>query len=96
MWSAKWDGWRLVRYAPDGTIDRVLPMPVQRPTSMAFGGPGLDRLYVSSASTDLSANALVAGPLAGTLLVVDDPARWAAPNRSACCSAHEEKGTRPT
>jgi L-arabinonolactonase len=72
VWSAKWDGWRVIRYAPDGAIDRVLPLPVQRPSSVAFGGPDLDRIFVSSARTDLSARALTAGPLAGALLVVDD------------------------
>lgn len=73
VWSAKWDGWRVVRYDPDGGVDRVLPLPVQRPTSVAFGGPDLDRLYVSSARVRLSNGALAAGPLAGALLVHDQP-----------------------
>ncbi len=73
VWSAKWDGWRLVRYAPDGSVDRVVDLPVQRPSSMAFGGPGLDRLYVTSASVHLSTEELAAGPLAGALLVLDEP-----------------------
>ncbi len=72
VWSAKWDGWRVVRYDPSGTIDRVLPMPVQRPSCVAFGGADLDRLYVTSARTNLSPAALAAGPLAGALLVVED------------------------
>jgi sugar lactone lactonase YvrE len=72
VWSAKWDGWRVVRYDPAGKIDRVLPMPVQRPTAVAFGGPELDRLYVTSARANLSPSALAAGPLAGALLVIDD------------------------
>lgn len=72
VWSAKWNGWRVVRYDPAGGIDRVLPMPVQRPSAVAFGGPELDRLYVTSARTGLSPGALTAGPLAGALLVVDD------------------------
>src|SRR5882724_1464243 len=38
LWSANFDGACLTRYAPNGTIDRVIPMPVQRPTSCAFGG----------------------------------------------------------
>jgi len=71
VWSAKWDGWRIVRYAPDGAIDRVLPMPVQRPSCVAFGGPDLDRLYITSARVHLSEHALAAGPLAGTVLVLD-------------------------
>jgi sugar lactone lactonase YvrE len=73
VWSAKWDGWRVVRYAPDGTVDRVLPMPVQRPSCVAFGGPDLDRLYITSARVHLTAAALGAQPLAGALLVLDEP-----------------------
>ncbi|MET3808046.1 sugar lactone lactonase YvrE [Nakamurella sp. UYEF19] len=72
VWSAKWDGARVVRHAPDGSIDRVLPMPVPRPTSVAFGGPDLRTLFVTSARTGLSAEQLAAAPLSGHLLVVGD------------------------
>ena len=51
LWNCQWDGWRIVRYAPDGRIERIIQMPVQRPTSCAFGGPDLTTLYVTSAST---------------------------------------------
>jgi sugar lactone lactonase YvrE len=51
VWSAHWDGARITRYRPDGAVDRVIPMPVRRPTSLVFGGPALDRLYVTSAAT---------------------------------------------
>jgi sugar lactone lactonase YvrE len=70
VWSAVWDGWRLVRYAPDGTVDRVVPMPVQRPTSVALGGPDLRTLYVTSASYGLSPDARAAQPLAGSLFAL--------------------------
>jgi sugar lactone lactonase YvrE len=73
VWSAKWDGWRVVRYAPDGTIDRVQPLSVQRPTSVAFGGPRLDRLYISTARSRLAPSAVAASPDAGALLIIDEP-----------------------
>src|SRR5690606_95153 len=38
VWVALWDGWALARYAPDGSIDRVVPLPVPRPASITFGG----------------------------------------------------------
>jgi sugar lactone lactonase YvrE len=75
VWSAKWDGWRLVRYAPDGSVDRVVPMPVQRPTSVAFGGPDLATLYVTSARIGLDGAALRQAPLAGALFSLDPGVR---------------------
>ena len=54
VWSAQWDGWRVVRYDPEGKTERVFPLPVQRPTSCAFGGPDLDQLFITSAWTGLS------------------------------------------
>ncbi len=46
-------------------------MPVQKPTSCAFGGPGLDRLYVTSASIDLDEKALAVQPCAGGLFLLE-------------------------
>lgn len=48
VWSAEVYGGRLVRFAPDGTIDRLLGMPVDSITSLTFGGAELDILYVTS------------------------------------------------
>ena len=48
LWNALvYDG-KIVRYAPDGTVDRVVDMPVKKVTSAMFGGPDLDILYVTS------------------------------------------------
>lgn len=48
LWNAQvYDG-KLVRYAPDGSVDRVIEMPVKKVTSVMFGGPELDVLYVTS------------------------------------------------
>lgn len=71
VWSAVWDGWRLVRYDPAGRIDREVVVPVQRPTSCMLGGPELKTLYVTSASIHLDAGALERGPLAGGLFALD-------------------------
>jgi L-arabinonolactonase len=71
VWNAQWDGWRLVRYAPDGRVDRVVPLPVQKPTSVMFGGRNLRTLYVTSAIWDLAGEALARQPMAGSLLALD-------------------------
>jgi len=71
VWSAIWDGWRLMRFAPGGTVDREVRVPVQRPTSCAFGGSSLTTLYVTSARLDLGKSALQRGPLAGALFALE-------------------------
>ena len=67
IWSACWDGAKIVRYSPSGTIDCIIPMPVLRPTSCVFGGPALNELYITSATTGLSEEQLRQYPLSGGL-----------------------------
>jgi sugar lactone lactonase YvrE len=71
LWNAQFNASKIVRYAPDGRIDRLIDLPVERPTSCAFGGPGLDVLYVTTTSQNMSAAELAAQPLAGALLALD-------------------------
>jgi len=67
LWVAHWGGWRITRFAPDGGIDRVIEMPVSQVTSCTFGGPDLDRLYITSAAIGLEGERLERQPLAGGL-----------------------------
>lgn len=48
IWSALVFGGRILRFAPDGRLDRVVPFPVRNLTSVMFGGPDLDVLYVTT------------------------------------------------
>ncbi len=48
LWSAKVLGGRIIRYSPDGSIDRVIDVPVRNVTSVMFGGRNLDVLYFTS------------------------------------------------
>ncbi|MDO7926976.1 SMP-30/gluconolactonase/LRE family protein [Pseudomonas sp. KFB-139] len=50
VWNARWGGSCLIRFAPDGSVDRVIDLPVSHPTSCVFGGPDLSTLYVTSAA----------------------------------------------
>jgi sugar lactone lactonase YvrE len=69
LWIAFWDGWCVRRFSPGGECVATIGVPVARPTSCAFGGPELDRLYISSASIDLDPEALAAQPSAGGLFM---------------------------
>jgi len=70
IWSAFWDGWRVARFSPEGEQVLEIPMPVQRPTSCAFGGGSLGELYITSASIDLSDDERARQPRAGDLFRV--------------------------
>jgi sugar lactone lactonase YvrE len=70
VWSAHWDGWRITRYDPEGKIERVIYLPVQRPTSCAFGGREFNQLFITSAWTGLSESERKEQPLAGDLFKV--------------------------
>jgi sugar lactone lactonase YvrE len=70
LWIAFWDGWCVRRYSPHGDLLETIEVPVQKPTSCAFGGPSLDHLFVTSASVGLSGADWEKQPEAGGLFVV--------------------------
>jgi len=69
IWNAQWGASQVVRYSPEGDVDFVLPLPVSQPTCVAFGGPKLDRLFVTSATQGFDEQTLSAEPEAGNVLV---------------------------
>jgi sugar lactone lactonase YvrE len=72
LWSAQvYDG-KLVRYAPDGSVDRVIEMPVRKVTSVNFGGPDLDVLYVTSMAKPPLPRFPGDGVLRGSLFAIHD------------------------
>lgn len=72
LWVALWDGWRVVKiHGQTGATLAEIPLPVQRPTSCAFGGPELATLYITTAGFELSAAELAAQPLAGAVFEVN-------------------------
>lgn len=71
LWNARWDGGCLIRWAPDGGIDRVVKMPCRRVTSAIFGGPDLAVLYVTTVRYGLSAGELDEQPQAGGIFALD-------------------------
>ena len=71
LWNAIFGGGRVVRYAPDGRIDRVIELPVSNPTCVCFGGPDLRTLFITTAQRFLTRAQLRAEPWAGSLLAID-------------------------
>ncbi len=71
VWSANWDGWCITRYDPQGKVERVINLPVPRPTSCSFGGANLDILYITTARIRLSAQRLAEAPLSGSVFALD-------------------------
>lgn len=69
LWNAQWGSGEVVRYRPDGRIERRVKLPVSQPSCPAFGGPNLDLLMVTTARADLSPEQLTEQPLAGALFV---------------------------
>jgi sugar lactone lactonase YvrE len=53
LWVALWDGAAVRCYRPDGSVERAIPVPAQRPTSVCLGGPDGERLFVSTARRGL-------------------------------------------
>lgn len=66
VWNAEWGAGRVVRYRTDGSVEAVWEVPANNPTCLAFGGPELDLLFITTARVgdDSSAHG-------GSLLIYD-------------------------
>lgn len=67
LWSTRWGAGQVMRFAPDGRLDRVLELGAPQPSCPAFGGPGLSTLFVTSAHVGMGAGARAAAPLSGAV-----------------------------
>lgn len=70
VWNAEWQGRRVVRIAPDGQIDRVIEVPVWKPTCCAFGGENLDSLFITTSRMRSDEDTLAKEPLSGGLFAI--------------------------
>ncbi|MEK6421265.1 MAG: IclR family transcriptional regulator C-terminal domain-containing protein [Burkholderia gladioli] len=69
VWAALRDGWSLMRFAADGTLERVVSLPVAAPTGLAYvGGGARAALYITSDRNHQSIESLASAPLSGHLL----------------------------
>jgi sugar lactone lactonase YvrE len=69
-WSSGISAGVLNRWAPDGSLDRSIPLPVSNPTCPCFGGPDLRTIYVTSLRHDLPADVLTAKPASGGIVAL--------------------------
>lgn len=70
LWSARWGGWKVIRYDSQGKKMGEIALPVEQPSSCVFGGPNFETLYVTSAWEDLSPEARAAQRMAGDLFCI--------------------------
>lgn len=77
IWNCRFGGGCIVRIAPDGSMDRVIEMPVKNITTCCFGGADLSTLYVTTASAMKAKN----DRLAGSLFAIKTGTRGLAENR---------------
>lgn len=71
LWTALRGGWSVARFEADGSMDRVVPLPVPAPTDVAFGGPEGRTLFITTARDSLDRDSLDAAPLSGRLFMVE-------------------------
>lgn len=84
VWLAHWGGSCVTCHAPDDARELArIALPATQVTNVAFGGPDLTTLFITTAATGLDAAARAAQPLAGALFAVETDAVGLAPGRFA-------------
>lgn len=69
LWNAVWGSAQVRRYSPAGQQLIALNLPFSQPTCVAFGGPDLTWLIITSATQGLTEECLRSQPQAGNLLI---------------------------
>lgn len=72
-WMAGVGGWQLVRFTPKGQVDRIIDMPVEKPSKIAFGGADLSTLFVTTIGGSQSPGTEARQPHAGGLFALEVP-----------------------
>ena len=68
-WTCANDAGQLLRFTPDGKLDRCIPLPVKKPSMCAFGGARFDTMYVTSIRPQVETD-LIDQPLAGAVFAL--------------------------
>jgi sugar lactone lactonase YvrE len=83
IWVCLFGGAAIRRYTPDGRLDATIAIPTTNPTSLAFGGPDLRTLYITTARHRLTPEQLASETLAGAVLSLDPGVKGLPGNRFA-------------
>jgi sugar lactone lactonase YvrE len=73
LWCAFWDGAQIIGFDGNGEARETISVPAIRPTSLVFGGPGLTRMFITTAAFGLSESELAAWPGSGSVFQLDRP-----------------------
>jgi sugar lactone lactonase YvrE len=76
IWLCVWGGSKIIRYRPDGTVERIIPLPVERATCATFGGEDYGTLFVTTARNGFTEEQSAAQPLAGSVLAIETDELW--------------------
>lgn len=75
LWNAQFGGSCVQRYLPDGTPDIHVALPVPNPACCCIGGKSMNRLFISTATANMTDAELAAQPGAGGIYAIDIPVR---------------------
>ncbi|WP_292039151.1 SMP-30/gluconolactonase/LRE family protein [Massilia sp. UBA6681] len=67
LWTTRWGAGQVMRFGPDGRLDRVLTLAAPQPSCPAFGGPDFSTLYVTSAWLGMTGGDRAGAPLSGAM-----------------------------
>jgi len=70
-WCAMFEGGRILRLSPQGEILREIKIPARCPTMLAFGGPDMRTLYITTGCNGRSEAELAEYPLSGCVLTLE-------------------------
>ena len=71
LWVAIWGGGRVRRYTPEGVLTRRIEVPSPHTSCVAFAGPDLATMVITTARKDLDDDQLAEFPLSGRLFTLD-------------------------
>lgn len=73
LWNAQWGSSKVKRYSDSGEEVFSLDIPAKQPTCVAFGGPDLSHLFVTTAKAGLEDSELKNLPSSGNVFVYETP-----------------------